>query len=126
MKNLLIIMSLCLSGSLVGQAEKALIKSVQSANWEEAASYLQERVDYCVDDDQDYLKKADCIANLKKIISEHGVKAWKEVHKGQSKDGSSSYSILESTTADKPLRILVFSEDNGSSSVTEIRIETRS
>lgn len=125
MKNLLIIICLAISGSLFGQAEKALIKSVQAANWDEATSYLKDRVDYCIDDDQDYMKKADCIANLKNMIEEHGVTAWKEVHKGQSKDGSSSYSILESTSSDKPLRILVFSEDNGGSVVTEIRIETR-
>lgn len=125
MKNLLLIICVCISGSLFGQAEKALIKSVQAANWEEAMTYLNDRVDYCIDDDQDYMKKADCIANLKEMIAKHGVKAWKEVHKGQSKDGNSSYSILESTTSDKPLRILVFSEDNGGSAVTEIRIETR-
>ncbi len=125
MKNLLIVLCIALSGSLYGQAEKALIKSVQAGNWEEAASYLKDRVDYCIDDDQDYMKKADCIDNLKNKISEHGVTAWKEVHKGQSKDGSSSYSILESTSSDKPLRILVFSENAESSVVTEIRLETR-
>jgi len=126
MKNLLLIICVCVSSSLFGQAEKAFIKSVQAASWEEATTYLNDRVDYCIDDDQDYLKKAECIASLKRIIAEHGVTAWKEVHKGQSKDGSSSYSILESTASKKPLRILVFSEDNGGSSVTEIRIETRS
>jgi len=100
MKNLLIIICLAISGSLFGQAEKALIKSVQAANWDEATSYLKDRVDYCIDDDQDYMKKADCIANLKNMIEEHGVTAWKEVHKGQSKDGSShsilGHSILDS------------------------------
>jgi len=93
MKNLLIIICLAISGSLFGQAEKALIKSVQAANWDEATSYLKDRVDYCIDDDQDYMKKADCIANLKNMIEEHGVTAWKEVHKGQSKDGSSWFCV---------------------------------
>lgn len=126
MKNVLIIICLSLTTGLFGQAEKNLIKAVQTNNWDSASSLMMSRVDFCIDDDQNYLKKTEAITNLKKVIATHGVQSWTEIHKGQSKSGTASYSILESTTAEKPLRILVFAEnEDGESIVSEIRIETQ-
>ncbi len=126
MKNILIIVCLCLSTGLFGQAEKDMIQAIQTENWDSALGLMPSRVDFCVNDDQDFLKKAETIDSLKAMIHEHGVKSWAVVHKGQSKSGNSSYSILESTTAAKPLRILVFAEeDGGTSLVSEIRLETK-
>lgn len=125
MKYLLIISALCLSTAVFGQAEKNLIKAVQNGNWDSATELMMSRVDFCINDDQDYLKKAEAITNLKEVINAHGVTSWTEIHEGRSKSGTASYSILESTTADKPLRILVFAEEEeGESYVSEIRIET--
>ncbi len=125
MKNTIILgCFLLIASGLFGQADKQFIEAIQTSDYVSAESVMASKLDFCINDDQDYLKKTESIAKLQTLITDHGVKSWEVVHKGQSKDGTSNYSILESATAEKSLRILVYSEEkDGSSKVSEIRLE---
>lgn len=121
MKHLLVILAFLVSGLAFGQsADKAFLDAIQVSDYDNAQTYLADKLDFCVNDDQDYIKRAESISKLQTIIGDHQVSDWELVHKGSSKDGSSQYSILSASKSTKPLRILVYSEDEA---VSEIRLE---
>lgn len=124
MKHLITLIALFISlGLLSGQADKSFIDAVQGNDYELAQTFLSNKLDFCVNDDQDYLKSDESIDKLQGIITERNVTAWEVVHKGSSKDGSSNYSILQSQSSSQ-LRLLVYSEEKqDGSKVSEIRVE---
>ena len=113
-----------LSVCVQAQAEKEFVSALKSANFSEAEKLMNDRVDFCVNEDQSYIKKQDALAKLQGFIKDYQVKSWEVIHKGSSSGGKSSYSVLEASTSQKPIRVLVYSEREGTNTaVSEIRIE---
>lgn len=118
MKKLTTLLFLVLGSlTMFGQDFKSIVSSIEKGDIASIEPMLEELVDYCFNDDQDLLDKADFIVKLKEAIDVIQPKSSEIIHVADSK-GEAKYVVAKLKGESGPYRMFVYTE---SDKIIEIR-----
>jgi len=123
MKNLLLIILISSSIQLNAQVEKKILSELSSNEFTILSNTLEDRVDICILDEQDFVTKDQAILDVKAFISSHPLKSWNIVHNGNSKGNESRYVVAELVSDINYRMILYFDSSSDTEKISEVRIE---
>lgn len=114
-----------LTVSLTAQTEVDFLNAFGKGEADRIGTFLGDKVNFCVNDEQTMLSKPAAIKKIKKFLEEKEIKRFKMIHKGKSSDKKSSYRVARVVTKDGRYRVFAYSEGpgGGANRVTEIRID---
>ncbi|MBK8056234.1 MAG: DUF4783 domain-containing protein [Saprospiraceae bacterium] len=109
---------------LVGQNESSFINALKNAETTSMEVYLEDKIDFCIFEDQQILPKRSAMLKLKDFLNSNKITNAEVIHKGTSKDKSSQYKVVKITTAKETFRMFVYaSGEIGAKTIKEIRID---
>ncbi len=109
---------------LVGQNESSFINALKNAETTSMEVYLEDKIDFCIFEDQQILSKRSAMLKLKDFLNSNKITNAEVIHKGTSKDKSSQYKVVKITTAKETFRMFVYaSGEIGAKTIKEIRID---
>ena len=112
------------STQITAQPLNTALKAIGSGQVEQAAKYFNSEVEVTINNDINFLSKAETVATLKKFFASNPPQSFEEMHKGASKTNDSRYVIGRMEAGGKTFRIYLYgSEDSGQMMIQEIRIE---
>ncbi len=124
MQRLFIILFLAVSGQIFGQGEAAFFAAFKNNDIPVIENYLEQQLDFCLFENQQYLSNKEVSAQLKKFLSSNKVVAVEVLHKGTSKNGNAQYKVAKLITANDTYRLFVFSSGAiNAKSIKELRID---
>ncbi len=110
--------------TLSAQHEQKFFNALKTMDMPVVESYLSEKTDITVIDDQQILSRKSASSKLKNFLELHKPQSWELMHTGNSKDKTSQYKVVKLFTIQGTFRVFVYT--NGpltTSSVKEIRID---
>ncbi|MEY3420632.1 MAG: hypothetical protein RIR48_917, partial [Bacteroidota bacterium] len=108
---------------LAGQNESSFINALKNAETTSMEVYLEDKIDFCIFEDQQILPKRAAMLKLKDFLNSNKITNAEVIHKGTSKDKSSQYKVVKITTAKETFRMFVYaSGEIGAKTIKEIRI----
>ncbi len=124
MKNLFLICLLGLSIQTNAQIEKKILKQIIGGEYTLLGSQLDDRIDICILDNQDFVTKQQAVADVKTFLDGTKITSWDIIHNGNSKGNTSRYAVAELNTSETKYRMMFYFSGNGDKeSITELRIE---
>lgn len=86
--------------------------------------FLQDRIEFCIYEDQQMLSKQAAIKKFKAFLDTNKPNQLEVIHQGASKDKSTQYKVVKMSTGQGVFRVFIYSEgDIKARSVKEIRID---
>jgi hypothetical protein len=124
LKTIYFFLLLFVSTISYSQSENEMINAIKNVDMITVESYLQDKVEFCVEEDQQILTKAAAIKKFKVFLDDHKPISIDVIHNGNSKDRASKYKVAKLITTQGIFRIFIYSSgDIKSKSVKEIRID---
>ena len=109
---------------MMGQGDVAFFNAIKNNDMEIVSNYLQNQLDFCIFDNQEYLSKKDATLKLNQFLSNYKIQSVEIIHQGASKGKTSQFKVAKMTTLKEIFRVFVYTTGNfGSQSVKEIRID---
>ena len=107
-----------------GQSSNELINSIKSVNMPAVETYLQDKIEFCIQEDQQILPRGVASKKFKAFLDEHKPVSLDIIHEGSSKDKSTQYKVAKLVSAKGTFRIFIYSTGEiRQNSVKEIRID---
>ena len=124
MKHIFFLIFITSQFYLVGQNESSFINALKNAETTSMEVYLEDKIDFCIFEDQQILPKRAAMLKLKDFLNSNKITNAEVIHKGTSKDKSSQYKVVKITTAKETFRMFVYaSGEIGAKTIKEIRID---
>lgn len=107
------------------QSIESFISSLGKADYASIESFLSEKLDLYVIDQQKYVPKSEAINTIKYFLSNHSPKAIKSVHQGSSRQAEGGhYKLAKLDTSNGTFRVFIYYEiENKQLKVIELRFE---
>lgn len=107
------------------QTIESFISSLGKADYPSIESFLSEKLDLYVIDQQRYVTKSEAINTIKYFLSDHTPKAIKSVHQGSSRQATGGhYKLAKLDTSNDTFRVFIYYEIEGKQlKVKELRFE---
>lgn len=119
-----VIVALFYGTSLFGQSQAELLNGIKTSNMAVVETFLKEKIDFCIFEDQQFLPKSVAMKKMKEFLDKNKPVSIEVMHNGNSKDKSSQYKVAKLVTSQGSFRIFIYAEGEISSgSVKEIRID---
>jgi len=107
-----------------GQSANDLIQGIENVNMPVIETYLQEKVEFSIQEDQQILPKSIASKKFKAFLEEHKPISVDIIHEGNSKDKSTQYKVAKLVSDEGTFRIFIYSTGEiKQNSVKEIRID---
>lgn len=124
MKSLLVILLMTIGQLSFGQ-EAQFLEAIKTSSFNEVMPYLDNRLELCIDDDQDLYTRTIVVNKIKQWIGKVGVKGVKSMHGGAARDNSSYYKVAKIDTNKGAYRLFIYMEGQGASTrIKKIQIDT--
>ncbi len=109
---------------MFGQGETAFFNAIKKNDMATVSNYMQNQLDFCIFDNQEYLSKNDATSKLNQFLGKYKIQSVEVIHQGASKGKTSQFKVAKLTTSTETFRVFVYTTGNfGSQSVKEIRID---
>lgn len=110
---------------LSGQTKHQVFEAIRKADMQTLGSMLGDKVEYCFDDQIQFLDKNSTLKALKAFLDRNTPKTITPMHEGASKSEESKFAIaILETTNNRKYRIYVYAENSaGKLLVQELRID---
>ncbi|MBK8620198.1 MAG: DUF4783 domain-containing protein [Saprospiraceae bacterium] len=119
-----IIVALFYGVSLFGQSQTELLNGIKTSNMAVVETFLKEKIDFCIFEDQQFLPKSVAMKKMKDFLDKNKPVSIEVMHNGNSKDKSSQYTVAKLVTSQGSYRIFIYAEGEiKAGSVKEIRID---
>lgn len=107
------------------QTIESFISSLGKADYATIESFLSEKLDLYVKDQQRYVPKSEAINTIKYFFADHSPKAIEPVHQGSSRQtGGGHYRLAKLDTSNGTFRVFIYYESEGKQvKVKELRFE---
>jgi len=107
-----------------GQSADDLIQGIENVNMPVIETYLQDKVEFSIQEDQQILPKSIASKKFKAFLEEHKPISVDIIHEGNSKDKSTQYKVAKLVSDEGTFRIFIYSTGEiKQNSVKEIRID---
>lgn len=107
-----------------GQSAHELIQGIENVDIPVIETYLQDKVEFSIQEDQQILTKNIASKKFKAFLEEHKPISVEIIHEGNSKDKSTQYKVAKLVSAEGTFRIFIYSTGEiKRNSVKEIRID---
>jgi len=124
MKQLLLLLFLCVGLTTSAQSELKFLKAFGDQNLETVSDLLSDNITLCVNDVVSNVSKEKAIVKLSNFIHNNKISRKKVLHNGKSTDKDSSYKVARIKTDTGTYRVFAYSEKEGNKSkIKEIRID---
>lgn len=124
MKQLFILVFITTQFYLSGQNEGTFITALKNAETTSMEVYLEDKIDFCIFEDQQILPKKTAMIKLKEFLNNNKITSAEIMHKGASKDKTSQYKVIKITTSKDTYRMFIYaSGEIGAKTIKEIRID---
>lgn len=109
---------------LGAQSVDQFITSLGKADYPTIESYLDNKLDVCVKDQQRFVNKTEAMNTIRNFLTNHPPKSIEPIHQGNSRQAGKSYKLAKLTTGNGVFRVFIYSENEGSKTkVKELRFE---
>ena len=109
---------------LYSQSAEGFYKTFKEGKYTDLDIYFEDMVEFCLYDDQQLIPKNEAINRLASFRQKNNILSVELIHKGVSKNKTSTYKVLKVTTSKGVYRVFVYSKgDIGAKTVQEIRID---
>jgi hypothetical protein len=123
-KQFIIILFSLFSIHLSAQSEAGFFNAMKNLDVAEMNNYLEDKIDFCIFEDQQIMNKKDALLKLKNFLASNKIIDIEVMHKGASKDKSSQYKVAKITTQKETFRVFVYTSGGISTkTIKEIRID---
>lgn len=124
LKYILIVVFISLQFYVSGQNEITFINALKQTETTTLEVYLEDKIDFCIFEDQQVLSKRAAMLKLREFLSNNKITGAEVIHTGVSKNKSSQYKVVKITTSKDTYRMFVYaSGEIGAKTIKEIRID---
>lgn len=109
---------------MMGQGDTAFFNAIKNNDMASVSNYLQDQLDFCIFDNQEFLNKKEATAKLSQFLNNYKIQSIEILHQGASKGKNSQYKVAKLSTTKDTFRIFVYTTGElTTKSVKEIRID---
>lgn len=107
-----------------GQTSAEIFNAFTSQNYDVIKGHLDNSLDVCIEDVQQYNKKEVAITRIKDYLTNNPIAKWEPMHQGSSKKSSSNFHIARIQTKAGVRRLFIYLEKGEVKNIIkEVRIE---